>query len=283
LGKELAKTDLFPPGSKLGEFISRKSHRDIVSIIVDGRTGVSYGFVAYAEPPKYVGAPEITEDEWESLSPAEGFSTDEIRRNGIGRWYIKVRLGTKYVFKQIPDLWLVSSRSGSNKTDLTLERDIVRIGLKGKLFLQLPQGIESKIADIKPSYDVYVMLAIALSAALYTPELIRNGAPIVHFHGYPAFEWFKQNEYGAGVCNPSVPCGTYESGVFNFLGIYRLANQYGGGNIALASLIEPDHGTNVIAHDLDYLVERLKAGCEQGQIELGGRYFTSLKAKIAEG
>jgi len=283
LGKELAKTDLFPPGSKLGEFISRKSHRDIVSIIMDGRTGVSYGFVAYAEPPKYVGAPEITEDEWESLSPAEGFSTDEIRRNGIGRWYIKVRLGTKYVFKQIPDIWLVSSRSGSNKTDLTLERDIVRIGLKGKLFLQLPQGIESKIADIKPSYDVYVMLAIALSAALYTPELIRNGAPIVHFHGYPAFEWFKQNEYGAGVCNPSVPCGTYESGVFNFLGIYRLANQYGGGNIALASLIEPDHGTNVIAHDLDYLVERLKAGCEQGQIELGGRYFTSLKAKIAEG
>ncbi|MBV9389114.1 MAG: hypothetical protein JOZ78_22070 [Chroococcidiopsidaceae cyanobacterium CP_BM_ER_R8_30] len=280
LSKELAKTDLLPPGSKLSEFIRRKSHRDIVSIIMDGRTGVSYGFVAYAEAPQYFGPPEISEDEWESLFPVEEFSIDEVRQNKIGRWYVKVSIGTEHVFKQIPDIWLVSSRSGSNKTDLNLDRDIVRIGLKGKLFLQFPKGIDPKTADIKPSYDVYVMLAIALSTALYAPGLIRNGAPIVHFHGYPAFEWFRPNEYGAGVNNPSVPCGTYESGVFNFLSISSLANQYGG-NIVLASLIEPDHGTNVIASDLDYLVKRLKAGCEQGLIELGGKHFTSLKEKIA--
>ncbi|MGH2415630.1 MAG: hypothetical protein ACRDEA_18450, partial [Microcystaceae cyanobacterium] len=58
--------------------------------------------------------------------------------------------------------------------------------------------------------------------------------------------------------------------------IYSLADQYNG-NIALASLIEPDHGTNIIAHDWEYLIARLKAGCEQGQIELGGRHFASLK------
>jgi len=124
--------------------------------------------------------------------------------------------------------------------------------LKEKLVLQLPQGVDHELMDIKPSYDIYVMLAITLSAALYTPQLIRNGAPIVHFHGYPAFEWLRPNEYCVGVHNPSVPCGTYESGVLNFLGISSLAKQQVG-DIVLASLIEPDHGTNVIAHDLEYL------------------------------
>ncbi|MDM9385357.1 non-ribosomal peptide synthase [Chlorogloeopsis sp. ULAP01] len=279
LGNELACTGLFPPGFKLYEVIKRKSHRDIVNVIVNGRTGVSYGFVAYAEPPQYVGEPEISEHEWQSLLPVTGFHSNELRQNEKGRFYIKTKVKGEYLFKQIPDIWIVSSRSGSNKTDLKLESDIIRIGLKEKLFLQLPQNINPELVDIKPSYDIYVMLAISLSAALYTPELIRNGAPIVHFHGYPALEWFQQNEYCVGVKNPSVPCGTYESGVFNFLGISSLTSQQVE-NIALVSLIEPDHGTNFIARDLEYLVERLKTGCAEGQIELGGKHFTSLKAKL---
>ncbi|MBW4675497.1 MAG: non-ribosomal peptide synthase [Desmonostoc geniculatum HA4340-LM1] len=281
LGQELASTGLFPPGFKLDEVIKRKSHRDIVSIIINGRTGVSYGFVAYAEPPQYFGEPEITKNEWENLLAVKGFSSNEIRQNDKGRRYIRIKKAEEYVFRQIPDIWLVSSRSGSNKTDLSIGDDVIRIGLKEKLYLQLPKVIRSELVDMKPSYDIYVMLAISLSAALYTPELIKNGAPIVHFHGYPAFDWFKPNEYCVGVDNPSVPCGTYESGVFNFLGISSLANQQAS-NISLVSLIEPDHGANFIAHDLEYLVQRLKDGCKQGQIELGGKHFASLKSKIKE-
>lgn len=280
LGNKLAKTELFPPGSKLSNVIKRKSHRDIVNVIVNGRTGVSYGFVAYAEAPQYFGEPQISENEWKNLFPIEGFSVDQVRQNDIGRRYVRIKLKEEYVFKQIPDIWLVSSRSGSNKTDLSFN-DILRIGLKDKLILQFPQGIDPKTTDIKPSYDIYVMLAISLSTALYAPELIKNGVPIVHFHGYPAFEWFKPDEYCAGVHNPSVPCGTYESGVFNFLGISSLVNQQVG-NIALVSLIEPDHGTNFIAPDLDYLVERLKNGCAEGQIELGGRHFASLRKEAGD-
>lgn len=279
LGKELASTGLLPSGFKIGDVIKKKSHRDIVDWMVNGRTGVSYGFVAYAEPPQYVGAPEISEREWENLSSVKGFNTNELRQNQIGRRYLKTKIGKNYLFKQIPDIWLVSSRSGSNKTDLHLENDILRIGLKNKLLLQLPQDVELATADIKPSYDIYVMLAMALSAALYVPELIENGAPMVHFHGYPSIEWFKSNEYCAGVHNPSVPCGTYESGVFNFLGMHNLANQHGS-DIALASLIEPDHGTNIIAREREYLVERLKAGIELGQIELGGKHFDSLRKSL---
>jgi hypothetical protein len=282
LGQALSDTGLFPPGAKLSEVIPRKSHRDIVNIIVNGRTGVSYGFVAYAEPPQYVGPTEITESGWEGLFPTDGFYADEVRQNEMSRRYVRTKVGAKYVFKQIPDLWIVSSRSGSNKTDLNLEQDVLRIGLRGdaKLLLQLPQNVDPRALDIKPSYDLYVMLAIALAASLYAPGLIQNGLPMVHFHGYPALEWFGPGEYYAGVHNPSVPCGTYESGVFNFLSIYDLVNKYNG-NISLASLIEPDHGTNIIAHDLDYLIEKLKDGCEKNQIELGGKHFVSLKESLA--
>jgi TubC N-terminal docking domain len=281
LGQELAPTGLLPSGFKINDVIKRKSHRDIVDWMANGRTGVSYGFVAYAESPQYIGDPEISETEWENLSAVAGFNRDELRQNQIGRRYLKTKIGNEFAFKQLPDIWLLSSRSGSNKTNLNLATDILRIGLQDKLLLQLPQGIDATVGDIKPSYDIYVMVAIALATALYAPDLIKNGAPIVHFHGYPSINWFSDNnEYCTGVHNPSVPCGTYESGVFNFLGIHNLVNQYGS-NITLASLIEPDHGTNIIASDLDYLVARLKTGIDRGQVELGGKNFPSLKQNIA--
>jgi TubC N-terminal docking domain len=280
LGRELLVTDLFPPGSQLSQVVKRKSHRDLVDVLVNGRTGVSYGFLAYVEPPQYFGSPEIIETEWDCLQPVAGFSSSELRQNEAQRWYIKTldRAGHN-CFKQIPDIWLVSSRSGANKTDLSLDRDITRIGLKQGLFLQIPQGVNLERTDIKPSYDIYVMLAIALSVALYLPELIANGCPIVHFHGYPSSQWFKSSEYWTGTSNPSVPCGTYEAGVLNYLGIQHLAQQHRD-RINLIGLIEPDHGTNIIAHSLEYLIDRLKTGCDTGDIKLGGEYFTSLKEVV---
>jgi hypothetical protein len=214
--------------------------------------------------------------------PTDEFPMDEVRQNEKGRRYVRTLVSENYVFKQIPDLWIVSSRSGSNKTDLNLEQDVLRIGLSGeaKLLLQLPQHVDPRVLDIKPSYDLYVMLAIALASSLYAPALIQNGLPMVHFHGYPALEWFGPNDSYAGVHNPSVPCGTYESGVFNFLSIYDLASKYKG-DIALASLIEPDHGTNIVASNLGYLIEKLRDGCEKNQIELGGKHFVSLKESLA--
>jgi TubC N-terminal docking domain len=275
LSQALAQTDLFPSGFKLDEVIHRSSHRDIVDAIVNGRTGVSYGFVAYAEPPQYVGAREISQLEWASLSPVQGFSPDEVRQNAIDRRYIKTSVKQQDVYLQIPDIWLVCSRSGANKTNLNLHSDVLRLGLKNQLCLQLPAGIDPNAVDIRPSYDTYVMVAIVLAAALYAPELIATGAPMIHFHGYPAQSWFAANEAYTGIDNPSVPCGTFESGVFNFLGIHRLANE-SNHPLVLAGLIEPDHGINLIAPELDYLLARLATGLQQHQIELGGKHFASL-------
>lgn len=276
LGQELAPTNLLPAGFKLDDAIKRKSHRDIVDWMAKGRTGVSYGFVAYIEPPQYYGDREIDESVWLKLPSLPGYSAEEIRLGENGRRYLKTKIGDRVVYKQIPDLWLVSSRSGSNKTNLNLNQDVVRVGLQDKLLLQLPEGTDAATSDIKPSYDLYVMVAIALGCALYLPDLVEDGAPVVHFHGYPSREWFTPQEYFAGVDNPSVPCGTYESGVFNFLSLQRSVS-HGGDRLVLASLIEPDHGTNIVASDLDYLLNRLQTGIEKGQIELGGKHFASLK------
>jgi hypothetical protein len=231
----------------------------------------------------YVGELEVSASAWATFKPVNSFSFDELRQNDLGRRYLRLQTTEGWRYHQIPDIWLVSSRSGSNKTNLDLNTDVVRIGLTDRLHFQLPQNVNPSVTDVKPSYDLYVMVALALGAALFAPRLIENGMPMVHFHGYPAKEWFIANhEYCAGVENPSVPCGTYESGVFNFLGIQRMVERHGS-DISLASLVEPDHGTNVVAHDMDYLLERLNQGVEQNIIELGGKYFPSLKTMAMAG
>lgn len=276
LSQALEPTGLFPSGFKLTEVVRRRSHRDIVQAIVDGRTGVSYGFVAYAEPPKYKGPVEISAKAWARLDAVAGFSEQEVRQTKAGRRYLKILIKEKIIYKQVPDIWLVCSRSGANKTNLNIDCDVLRLGLNGSLQLQMPSGADSDGAmGIKPSYDTYVIVAIALAAALYTPELIQNGAPIIHFHGYPERAWFGAKEDYAGACNPAVPCGTYESGVFNFLSLHRLASSEHR-PLSLVGLVEPDHGINLLAKDDAYLLERIRAGMARSQIELGGKYFASL-------
>lgn len=277
LGKQLKQTDLFPQGSSFSDKIKRLSHRDVVQKILEGRTGVSYGFIAIAESPKYEGPKEITQEEWGRLSKVEGINDDLVRQNDKGRWFIRTTIAEKVIYQQIPDTWIVTSRSGCDKTNLDPNSDVVRIGLvKGKLYLQIPTGIDLNRRDIRPSFDTFVILAQALASALYTPRLIENGMPILHFHGYPNLHWFKQNECHAGATNPSMPCGTVEAALLNFSGVYELASQ-NGSDMNLLCLVESDHGVNILGPNKDYIVSRLMEGSEHGDILLGGKYLPSLK------
>ncbi len=282
LGKKLDITGLFPQGSKFSDKIERQSHRDVVNKILDGRTGVSYGFIAIAEPPIYLGKEEVSEDEWNSMKRVEGIKSDSLRENEQGRWYVRITLGGKVSYRQIPDIWLVTSRSGCDKTNLNLSTDIVRVGLvKGKLHLQVPSGIDLQRRDIRPSFDTYVILAQALSSSLYAPELIKDGMPILHFHGYPSPKWFRENEHHTGEQNPSLPCGTVEAALLNYSAVYDIANETSGSGDEkkLLCLVESDHGVNILGPDEEYIVERLKEGVEKGEVVLGGKYLLHLKHK----
>jgi len=277
LGKQLKQTDLFPEGSNFNEKIKRLSHRDVVNKIFEGRTGVSYGFVALAEPPKYEGPKEISRGEWNNLSSLDGINNEAIKKGYNGRWYVKTVIRGKEFYQQVPDIWIVTSRSGCDKTNLDLNRDIVRIGLvKGKHYLQIPTGIDLNRKDIRPSFDTYVILAQSLAAALYSPNLIKNGMPILHFHGYPDPVWFQSFECHVGENNPSMPCGTLEAALLNFSEIYELANN-NGTEMKLLCVVESDHGVNILGPNMDYLVTRLREGSSQGHILLGGKYLPYLK------
>ena len=277
LGADLKSTDLFPAGSKFIDAIKRLSHRDVANKILDGRTGVSYGFIALAEPPGYDGDKYIDGSAWNSLQEIPGYNPDEVRAAPNDRWYVRTLLGGETEYQQVPDIWIVTSRSGCDKTNLNPDSDIVRIGLvKGKLHLQIPRGVDLGRKDIRPSFDTYVILSQALSSALYAPSLIEKEMSILHFHGYPDPCWFGVSEHHAGARNPSLPCGTVEAALLNYSAVYETATR-NGSDIKLLCLVESDHGVNVLGPDREYLVRRLLAGSSEGHILLGGKYLPMLK------
>lgn len=277
LGADLKSTDLFPAGSKFSDAIKRLSHRDVANKILDGRTGVSYGFIALAEPPGYDRDKYIDGDIWNSLQEIPNYNPDEVRAASNDRWYVKTILSDSTVYQQVPDIWIVTSRSGCDKTNLNPDSDIVRIGLvKGKLHLEIPRGVDLGRKDIRPSFDTYVILAQALSSALYAPSLIEKEMSILHFHGYPDPCWFGVSEHHAGARNPSLPCGTVEAALLNYSAVYETATK-NGSDIKLLCLVESDHGVNVLGPDREYLVQRLLAGSSEGHILLGGKYLPMLK------
>lgn len=232
------------------------------------KSPISFGSLVYIETPQYIGKPEITEAEWENLVLVEEFSTNKIRQNERGRWYLKTRINAENKFKQIPDIWLINSYS---------DRNSIRMGWQAGRGIQIPQTVQPEIANLLTFDELYDIVAIALSVALHAPQLIERGMPVVRFPGYPAPEWFRANEHCIGAENPAITPGSCESGILKFLDISRLANQSGEA-IALVSVIDRDRGTTVFASDVDYLVARLKAGWEEGQIALGNGNFASLRA-----
>jgi len=277
LGRLLKSTNLFPQGAKFSEKVKRQSHRDVVEKILEGRTGVSYGFIALAEAPRYEGRVTISKTTWNKLQKVESVDDNMVRENKKGRWYVRTVIRGKEIFQQVPDIWITTSRSGSDKTNLDPNSDIVRIGVvKGKLQLETPRGVDLNRKDIRPSFDTYVILAQAIAAALYTPDLIKNGLPIIHFHGYPDPNWFGKSEYYAGARNPSLPCGTVEAALLNYSAIYELANK-NGKSMKMLCLVESDHGVNIMGVDRDYLIERICDGVDKGHVKLGGTYLPDLK------
>ncbi|MEM7007787.1 MAG: hypothetical protein AAF462_01480 [Thermodesulfobacteriota bacterium] len=277
LGRMVKSTNLFPQGSSFSDKVKRQSHKDVVVKILEGRTGVSYGFIALAEAPKYEGKVTISKSTWDKLKKVESIDDDMVRENSKGRWYVKTLIRGKEIYQQVPDIWIATSRSGSNKTNLDPNTDIVRIGvIKGKLHLETPKGVDLNRKDIRPSFDTYVILAQAVATSLYAPDLIKDGLPILHFHGYPDPNWFGKSEYHAGASNPSLPCGTVEAALLNYSAIYELANQ-NGKSMKMLCLVESDHGVNIMGLDRDYIIERLSDGVDKGHVKLGGTYLPDLK------
>ena len=222
-----------------------KFHERVVSAYLDHRTGMSYGFMTWQLPVN--SKPAILDD-------------SEVYKNHSTATYVNISILDKEYIVEIPDVWVVATRSGSDKSKLDVASDIVQIGLSnGKIILDLPVGIE-KDADVKPSYDTLAILAHAVGNSIvssllkaeigdnpFSQALDTKGLSLFHWHGYLEKEQLPLNHFEHGEENPSVSCSTQQSAVYSLIGklealensISRKADFHGDIHV------EPHHGTNI--------------------------------------
>jgi hypothetical protein len=168
-------------------------------------------------------------------------------------------LDKEYII-EIPDVWVLATRSGSDKSKIDTTHDIVQMGLSnGKIILDLPVGIE-KDADVKPSYDTLAILAHAVSNSIassilkaeigdnpFSQALDTKGVSLFHWHGYLEKGQFPLNHFEHGEENPSVSCSTQQSAIYSLIGkLEALENSIINETDFHGDIhVEPHHGTNI--------------------------------------
>lgn len=231
-------------------------YKKIVSRFLDHRTGMSYGFLVKQLPTNVHSAIRLAEasDTFKNAN-WNGRNFTEIE----GDRYVKViHSGNEWIVK-IPDIWLLSTRSGCNKTNLNPKQDILRLGLyNGEITIDTPVQVSAR--ECRPSYDTYVILAHAIgnviSASIIQSEhknaafpvaLQENGLSISHWHGYPDKEFPLAGYVTHGDDNPPVSCSTPQSAAYAFTGKFKALERLPGSiNMYRGDIhIEPHHGTNI--------------------------------------
>lgn len=223
-----------------------KFHERIVRAYLDERTGMSYGFMAWQLPVDSAPATIIEPD------------TDRIEK--LNSKTIKVNFAAREFLVEIPDIWVLSTRSGSDKANLNPATDIVKMGLvEGKIIFDVPIMME-KEQDIRPSYDTLAILAHALgnsiissiiksiySACKFSDSLAKNGASLFHWHGYLLSNQLPDKHYIHGMNNPSVSCSTKQSAVYSLLGKFEALEECLKSDLDFMGdvHIEPHHGSNI--------------------------------------
>ena len=234
-----------------------KFHERIVKSYLDQRSGMSYGFLVRQIPT--VVEPAIASNE---LEP----DTNQTA----------VRIGGQRFIVNIPDIWLISTRSGCNKSALDTSTDLVLMGLvDGKLVIKLPKG-DNAAKSTKPSYDTLTIFAHAVGNALISSVLLTingknqfsdalndNGLSLFHWHGYPTQDQLGDSYVFHGQDNPSVSCSTFQSAIYALNGKLDALSAGIEENIIFEGdvHIEPHHGTNISStsslSEITKLVEEL--------------------------
>jgi hypothetical protein len=221
-----------------------KFHERIVKAYLDQRTGMSYGFMVWQLPVK--------------SRPAKLIGKNEISKAKDNVIDVQL-LGEEYQL-EIPEVWVLATRSGCDKSNLDIGRDIVRMGLKdGKIYFDLPLGYDTT-QDVKPSYDTLAILAHALGNSIissllktvsgdnsFSKALDSNGISLFHWHGYLPEHNIPTGHFVHGAANPSVSCSTRQSAVYSLLGkLEALEDSLANKTDFLGDVhVEPHHGTNI--------------------------------------
>lgn len=221
-------------------------YRRLVAAYLDKRTGMSYGFLARQLPTPV--EPAIPLDGGNGAAP----SLDSGER-------LTVRCAGRDWLVRVPEVWILGTRSGCEKTRIKPDRDLVRMGLvRGEIIFDTPRSVVA--GDCRPSYDTMAILAhgagnaIAASilAALdreapFAATLAEQGLALCHWHGYVTEENLPPGYVLHGGQNPPVSCSTPQSAVYAFAGKLQALDRalLEGRPYAGDVHVEPHHGTNM--------------------------------------
>ena len=255
--KLFSNTKLYPDGKNIEDLPFRKEfHKKIGRLHLDSRNGMSFGYIARQIPT--IIEPAIKFDK-SNIDYFNSFEHSDISTiNNLN--YIKITISEVSFLIKVPKVWVLTTRSGSNKTNLNPNKDIIKIGLEsGKLKMQLPKDLMID-SSYKPSFDTKVILAHALGnvilAALlkkigkcesYVNSICNYGYAICHWHGYFSRDRIPKNMISYGDTNPHVSCSSPQSAIYalrgkfdNIVKVVEFLEEYEGD-----IHIEPQHGINV--------------------------------------
>lgn len=287
--KRFQETNLYPPGKRIDDLPFRNDfYRWIGKIHLDERSGMSFGFLAH-QMPSSVSKP-MTLEEAKKHFGSEILRDRDYFFDTNGGLYVLIDCFDEFLCVKVPEVWVLSQRSGSNKTNMNPQKDLVKLGLKnGKMYLQTPQGL-TLTSDYKTSFDTQVILAHSVGNALlasllsykdehhpFLSQIEQKGAGIAHWHGYFRPDKLPKGWFLHGTKNPHVSCSSPQSAIYAIHGKLQAYNERQEGKTEPIEYkgdihIEPHHGTNIVFASITELVDYLLADKECAS--LGNRYLS---------
>ena len=283
-GPALEKTGLYPKGKAVHDLAFRSEFYEwIGSVHLDHRSGMSFGFLARQMPVKL---PPVWLFEDAKKKFGEALPKEKDYFFFKNRSCLILEISKKKIVVQVPDVWVLTQRSGANKTNMDPHKDTIKIGLvNGRMILETPKGLKLK-SFFKPSFDTKVILAHAVGNAIFAAvarflnpssifakQLEKNGIAISHWHGYINPSHIPKGWHVYGQDKPPVSCSSPQSAVYALEGKEKaFGESIQKGEEYLGDVhIEPQHGTNINYSSLKELGEFL--GSNEDISVLGNKYL----------
>jgi hypothetical protein len=232
-----------------------KYYGRIVRGFLDHRTGMSYGFLTrQLKMPSLTAALTLNQAEKELGSKMD---TGPVFTHGDQQYLHLETKNERYVVP-LPDVQVIGTRSGCEKTQLDPKSDLVRYAIK-KGIITFETSRESN-SDCKPSYDTLVIVAHALANAIVASVLgkrdarssffhcLKNqGLALAHWHGFLPEGFAPLGYFVHGSQNPGVSCSTPQSAIYAMQGKLKVLDLDARETSRHEGdfHIEPHHGTNV--------------------------------------
>jgi hypothetical protein len=243
-------------------------YRRIAGAYLDRRSGMSYGFLARQLALPIV--PAMTQEEASALLGSDRWIEDGYCRHQ-NRLHVAFHLGRETYLVRVPEVRVLTTRSGCDKAHLDGRKDLNLILLSdGRMGVKTPKGLADGI-DSRPSYDTQTILAHALGNALvagvqariresrFSSTMRNSGMALAHWHGDVPSPMVPEEYCTYGQDNPPVSCSTHQAAMFALAGkVAAFRRCVDAGRDYCGDIhIEPHHGVNVTWPTLTTLAQRL--------------------------